>query len=223
MKEPKPWNNSADINEDLQNCFHKITELKYKLMPYVNTQAAICSLKGLPVLKALFLNYPGDPTACMIKDQYLFGNDLLVAPMMEAGTTERLVYLPAGKWVDYQSAVVYEGERWHTITCGELPGILLVRWGALIPHIARAQSTAFMDWSNIEWIAYTDGQVPAKGAYYIAEEEKVYCIEAALFGESWEFVTPATPRSASGGESSAQPPNSAEQNFVVRSVFKKDS
>ncbi|HWJ29666.1 MAG TPA: TIM-barrel domain-containing protein, partial [Flavisolibacter sp.] len=197
----EPW----EFSEDFQKSFRKITELRYQLMPYVYTQAAICSQKGLPMLKALLLNYPDDPTAWMIEDQYLFGNDLLVAPLMEANTTERQVYLPEGKWVDYQTTVVYEGGRWHKMASSVLPGIVLARWGAMIPHIALAQSTAFMDWSKIEWVAYSDGQVPAKGNYYVAEEDKVYGFEAALFGKSWELIS--------------QGQHSEELNFSVRSVF----
>ena len=126
-------------------------------MPYIFTQAYIASQQGLPLMKALLLNYPEDETAWFIDDEYLLGDDLFVAPLME-NTTARKVYLPVGKWIDYQTKKIYEGEKWHSIEAGELPGILLVKNNSLIPHIELAQSTAFMNWSKIEWIAFSDYQ-----------------------------------------------------------------
>jgi alpha-D-xyloside xylohydrolase len=157
-------------------------------MAYVYAQAAQASSKGLPLVKALFLNYPDDPAAWMIEDQYLLGNDLLVAPILETETNSRTVYLPAGKWVDYQSREVYEGNSWHHLTAGPLPGILLVRWGSLIPHIALAPSTAFMDWSKIELVAFSNGEIPAEGEYYLQSAGELVPLKAALFDGVWELV-----------------------------------
>ena len=146
----EPW----EFSETFQETFRKIVELRYRLMPYLYTQAALACSKGLPLVKALLLNYPGDPTAWLVEDQYLLGNDLLVAPLFEAGTNSRQTYLPEGEWIDYFSKQTYPGKQWHLIHAGPVPGILLVRSGSIIPHIELAQSTAFMDWSNIEMIAF---------------------------------------------------------------------
>jgi alpha-D-xyloside xylohydrolase len=146
----EPW----EFSESFRQSFRKIVELKYRLMPYVFTQAELASQQGLPLVKALLLNYPDDPTSWMIEDQYLFGNDLLVAPVFEANSKSRQVYLPSGQWIDYFSGEVFEGRQWHLMQTGSLPGILLVRSGSIIPHIELAQSTAFMDWSKIEMIAF---------------------------------------------------------------------
>jgi alpha-D-xyloside xylohydrolase len=59
------------------------------------------------------------------------------------------MYLPPGNWIDYQTGKSYPG-GWYRIEAGKIPVILLVREGAVIPHIALAQSTKFMDWSNLE-------------------------------------------------------------------------
>ncbi len=61
-------------------------------MPYIYGQAKGASEKGLPMLRALFVEYPNDPGAWLIDDQYLFGSDMLVAPLFE-NVTERNVYL----------------------------------------------------------------------------------------------------------------------------------
>lgn len=75
----EPWNYS----EDFMNTFRKSVSLKYRLMPYVYGQAATCSRDGLPMLRTLFLEFPEDRTAWFIEDQYMFGSNLLVAPLLK--------------------------------------------------------------------------------------------------------------------------------------------
>jgi alpha-D-xyloside xylohydrolase len=157
----EPW----EFSENFQTVFRKIVEMRYRLIPYVYTQAALASSLGLPLVKALFLNYPADPTTWMIEDQYLFGNDILVAPLMDGQLDARNVYLPQGKWVDYHSGKSFEGERWHLIKPEVLPGILLVRWGSLIPQVPLAQSTEYIDWTKLELLAYAEDE--ARGHLFL--------------------------------------------------------
>jgi len=97
----EPWL----YNDDFVKAFRLSAEMKYKLMPYVYAQAKQCTEKGLPMVRALFVEYPDDPGAWLVEDQYLFGSDILVAPMMETGNS-RSVYLPKGSWVDYQNGKI---------------------------------------------------------------------------------------------------------------------
>ena len=84
----------------VQDVFRKSAEMKYRLMPYVYAQAKECTEKGLPMLRALFVEFPDDPGAWKVDDEYLFGSQILVAPLLESGMTGRTVYLPEGKWID---------------------------------------------------------------------------------------------------------------------------
>lgn len=145
----EPWNYSESFVE----IFRKSAELKYRLMPYIYAQAKDCSNRGLPMLRALFLEYPDDPASWLVEDQYLFGSDLLVAPLFEE-TASRRVYLPPGKWIDYYNGAVYPGSQWHRITAGEIPVVLLVRDGAAVPHVAVAQSTGGIDWASQELLVF---------------------------------------------------------------------
>lgn len=144
----EPWL----YNESFTDAFRQSANLKYQLMPYIYEQAKICSQTGLPMLRALLIEYPDDPAVWQIDDQYLFGKDILVAPLFDSNNT-RYVYLPGGKWVDYQSGKVYE-KGWQELTAGDIPAIILVRKGAVIPHIPLAQSTDQMDWSKVKNISY---------------------------------------------------------------------
>jgi alpha-D-xyloside xylohydrolase len=144
----EPWL----ISESFTDLFRRCAEMKYRLMPYVYAQAKDCSERGLPMVRALFVEFPEDKGAWMIEDEYLFGSQMLVAPLMESGTG-RDVYLPRGKWIDYQSGRVYEG-GWQHIEAGEIPAVILVRDGSLIPHVPLAQRTDQIQWDQIEWKAY---------------------------------------------------------------------
>jgi alpha-D-xyloside xylohydrolase len=149
----EPW----EYGEDFMNAFRLADNMRYELMPYIYSQAKDCSERGLPMLRALFIEYPKDPGSWLIDDEYLFGSDLLVGPLFE-NVTARDIYLPPGQWIDYQTGKVYPG-GWHNIAAGKIPIIVLVREGAVIPHIALAQSTAQMDWSKLELVVYaTDSQ-----------------------------------------------------------------
>ncbi len=144
----EPWL----ISEDFTKAFRECAEMKYKLMPYVYAQAKDCSNRGLPMVRALFVEFPHDKGAWLVEDEYMFGSQILVAPMMESGT-EREVYLPKGKWIDYQDGKVYEG-GYQTIKAGHIPAVILVRDGSVIPHVPLAQRTDQIDWTKVELKTY---------------------------------------------------------------------
>lgn len=177
----EPWEFSIPFQES----FRKITELRYKLMPYIYAQAALCSQRGLPMLKALFLNYPNDETAWIVEDQYLFGNDLLVAPLMEENTTKRAVYLPEGKWIDYHTKDIFEGGKWQTIETNEFPGVLLVRSGSILPQIGLAQSTSMMDWSSITLVIFSEENSEGTGIFYKDGMKGPQEINATFYKNEW--------------------------------------
>ena len=144
----EPWL----ISESFTDAFRACAEMKYKLMPYVYAQAKDCSERGLPMVRALLVEFPEDPGAWLVEDEYMFGSQMLVAPLLESGNS-RMVYLPKGKWIDYQNGKVYEG-GYQTIEADKIPAIILVRDGSLIPHVPLAQRTDQIDWNAIELKVY---------------------------------------------------------------------
>src|SRR5918912_3151561 len=141
----EPWEYDSAFVSD----FRRALGLRYSLMPYILAQAQDSSAHGYPMLRTLFFEYPEDPTSWTVDDEYMFGSSLLVAPLMESGEGRR-VYLPPGQWVDYQSGKSYAGGRWHEITAGQIPVVLLVKDHSAIPHVKPAQSTSEIDWKNVE-------------------------------------------------------------------------
>lgn len=169
----EPW---LYDSERVQDVFRKSAEMKYRLMPYVYAQAKECTEKGLPMLRALFVEFPDDPGAWKVDDEYLFGSQILVAPLLESGITGRTVYLPEGKWIDYQTEKVYEG-GWHRIEAGSLPIIMLVRDGSVLPHLKLAQSTSEMDWSKMSLKVYSADKKQAEGLICLPTDNRIQVVK----------------------------------------------
>ncbi len=87
----------------------KYLELRYRLMPYLYTAVRECHDTGLPIMRALWLHHPDDATAVARGDEYLWGRDILVAPVVEKGATSRRVYLPRGTWFDFWTERAHRG------------------------------------------------------------------------------------------------------------------
>lgn len=166
----EPW----EYGVDFMNAFRKATEMRYTLMAYIYAQAKECSMNGWPMLRALFVEFPEDAGSWLVDNQYLFGSDILVAPLFE-DVKSRDVYLPAGEWVDYQTGKTY-AKGWHHIKAGDIPVVMLVRSGVVIPHVELAQSTQFINWSNITLKVYGNAS-KAYGMVYLPEENKPVKIE----------------------------------------------
>lgn len=169
----EPW---LYDSKRVQDVFRKSAEMKYRLMPYVYAQAKECTEKGLPMLRALFVEFPDDPGAWRVDDEYLFGSQILVAPLLESGITGRTVYLPEGKWIDYQTEKVYEG-GWHRIEAGSLPIIMLVRDGSVLPHLKLAQSTSEMDWSKMSLKVYSAEKKQAEGLICLPTDNRIQVVK----------------------------------------------
>jgi alpha-D-xyloside xylohydrolase len=162
----EPWEYDAELTED----FRRALGLRYSLMPYIYAQAKDSAARGFPMLRALFFEFPADETSWLIEDEYMFGSNLLVAPLFEDAQKVRKVYLPPGAWIDYQTGKVYEGARWHLIAAGEIPVILLVKNQTVLLHVKPAQNTSEIDWSNVELRVFSTDNAPVSGIFALPEE-----------------------------------------------------
>jgi len=120
-------------NPTVEPVVKKYDELRYQLLPYTYTLAWEARATGMPLMRALWLHYPTDPTARGLGNEYLWGRDLLIAPVFEKGATHRNLYLPAGKWVDWWTNVSATGGTWvdRAVDLSTMP--IYVRAGAIIP------------------------------------------------------------------------------------------
>jgi len=120
-------------NAQVEPICRKYLELRSRLMPYLYSAVRETSLTGLPIMRALWLHYPDDPRAIGRGDQYLWGHDLLVAPVTEKGARTRRLYLPRGLWFDFWTNERVNGgiEIDRPVDLETTP--LYVRAGAIIP------------------------------------------------------------------------------------------
>jgi alpha-glucosidase len=133
----EPWeygDRFTDINRETIN-------LRYRLLPYIYTVMEAASRTGLPAMRPMVFAFPEEERLAENGDQFLFGDDLLVAPVLIAGDTTRRVELPRGRWYDFWSGNGFEGGTSVTVPAplDRLP--LLVRAGATVPMQQVVQST----------------------------------------------------------------------------------
>ena len=104
------------FGEDNYEILKKYLFIRERLRPYIREAMDECSASGLPVMRPLFFDFSDDKTAWETEDEYMFGSDILVAPVMEEGATERSVYLPEGAvWTDAYTKTVYKGGQRVTV------------------------------------------------------------------------------------------------------------
>lgn len=127
--------------------------LRYRLLPYLVSESCRAAAAGLPVLRHLVLDFPDDPAAPHIEDQYLLGESLLVAPVL-CPENERSVYLPRGDWYDFWTKKRLAGERWLRCVAPleRLP--LFVRAGSIVPFGPDLQYTGEKPWEPLTLEVY---------------------------------------------------------------------
>jgi alpha-D-xyloside xylohydrolase len=119
-----PWS----VDDESAEVCRFFTELKIRLLPYILKCAREAHEKGIPVLRAMFIEFPDDPACAYLDRQYMLGPDLLVAPVFSEDG-EVAYYLPEGEWTGLLSGEAVKGGRWKTEKHGFLSLPLLVRAG----------------------------------------------------------------------------------------------
>lgn len=134
-QEREPWNFGTEAEEIAA----KYIRLRYRLMPYIYAAARTNHETGLPLVRPLVMDFPDDPSVTDLTSEWMFGNSLLVSPVVEEYTVNQSVYLPEGSWFDFHSGKYYSGNANYTIpvTREDIP--IFVKGGALIPMSSSYQ------------------------------------------------------------------------------------
>ncbi len=136
---------------------------RYRLLPTLYTLMHEAAETGLPPLRPLAMYAPGDKEAVAAFDQFLFGKDLLVAPVMRPGHTKRLAYLPEGLWQEWpgldRTGPIHEGGR-HVIADGPLDTVpVWLRAGGAVTLTRPARHTTTANWDSLEWHLHAADEV----------------------------------------------------------------
>lgn len=125
-----PW----DFDAETLRIFRRFARLRTELFPYLYNAAHEATRTGMPIMRPMVLAFPDDAEAHRHVYQYLFGPDLLVAPMYQPGTS-RAVYVPEGSWIDYWTGQAYKGPQTIMMQAPLDRMPLLVRGGAIVPRV----------------------------------------------------------------------------------------
>jgi alpha-D-xyloside xylohydrolase len=168
-----PW----DYGEDALRIFRVYARLRYHLFPYMYTYACIAAETSLPLLRPMALEFQDDPSTYTLDLQYMFGKELLVAPIYNS-SGERTIYLPAGRWIDFWTHEILEGSRTIKVQAPLDIMPLYVRANALIPTIEPPQFTTEAPFEEITFDAY----LLDRGAFELRDTDGITRVSATLVG-----------------------------------------
>jgi len=118
------------FGENVYSILKDLIELRERLRPYVHKYMDIASETGTPVMRPMFFDYPEDDVCYKLDDQYMFGDEILFAPIVYQGHTNRSIYLPSGTWIDVNSRKEYTGGCFVEIHAGIDKFIAFVKKGS---------------------------------------------------------------------------------------------
>ena len=147
----------------------RFAELRYQLLSYNYTLAWEARETGLPMMRAMWLHFPEDERARGLGNQFLWGRDLLVAPVFERAATQRQVHLPRGDWYDWWTKEKLPGQQTVTrdVDLATMP--IYVRAGAILPFDPIRQFTAQAVETPLTLLVHTG----ANGTYTLYEDDGI--------------------------------------------------
>ncbi|HEX8819646.1 MAG TPA: glycoside hydrolase family 31 protein [Archangium sp.] len=158
----EPWR----FGEPYLSLTRECLERRYRLLPTLYSLMHEASVEGLPVMRPLVMYAPGDVEALRAEDAFLFGKDLLVAPVVRQGQTRRLVYLPEGRWLplfnlDAPGEMIEGGQ--HVIAEAPLDTVpLWLREGGALALTEPALHTTSANWPRLTWHLHAAERVEAR-------------------------------------------------------------
>ena len=158
----EPWR----FGEYYEDIIRKYLKLRYRLLPFLYTALEEAHRTGVPVFRPLLLNHQDDANTYNIDDEFMIGNDLLVAPVTKADSTSRLVYLPRGIWYDYWTGKSYTGGTMYRVDAPLSTVPVFVRGGAVVPHGPEMRFTGEKPGSPLYFAIYPDEKGSASTTLY---------------------------------------------------------
>jgi len=158
----EPWR----FGKYYEDIIRKYLKLRYQLLPFLYTTLEEAHRTGTPLFRPLVLNYQDDPNTYNLDDEFMIGNDLLVAPIVKPDVTRRLVYLPKGVWYDYWTNRKYDGGTMISVEAPLETAPMFVRGGAIIPSAPEMNYTGEKPVDPITFNLYTDDKGNASTTLY---------------------------------------------------------
>ena len=158
----EPWR----FGKYYEDIIRKYLKLRYQLLPFLYTTLEEAHRTGTPVFRPLMLNYQDDPNTYNLDDEFMIGDDLLVAPIVKPDITSRLVYLPKGIWYDYWTNKKHDGGTMIRVDAPLETVPMFVRGGAIIPTGPEMNYVGEKPMDPISFAIYPDEKGAAAGSLY---------------------------------------------------------
>jgi alpha-glucosidase len=158
----EPWR----FGKYYEDIIRRYLTLRYQLLPFLYTTLEEAHRTGVPLFRPLLLNYQDDSNTYNLDDQFMIGNDLLVAPVVKPDVTRRLVYLPQGTWYDYWTSKKYDGGTMISVEAPLETVPMFVRGGAILPSGPPLNYTGEKPQDPITFNIYPDEAGAASGTLY---------------------------------------------------------
>ena len=131
IKDKEPWAFGAEV----EGWVKKAIELRYRLLPYLYSEFYKASISGLPIMRPMFLDFQDDGQCYTTNAefQFMLGNEILVAPVLNENDVYKKVYLPEGKWLELQTNKIYNGKQWVVVEApiDRIP--FFIKEGGIVP------------------------------------------------------------------------------------------
>jgi alpha-D-xyloside xylohydrolase len=180
-----------DYDDELVAIAQRYTSLHHDLIPYTRSYMYQATQTGMPIMRPLIFAYPSDESLSDTWDEYLYGNELLVAPITAAKTTERNVYLPAGHWMDYSDGhTMYQGGAAVNVKAPLEVVPVFVREGAIVPRgdIVQLNNNWDGSWNPKLRIEFFPGRKQtSEFAYFTGKGEQKITMSPASDGLAIHF------------------------------------
>ncbi|MGL5085757.1 MAG: TIM-barrel domain-containing protein, partial [Clostridium sp.] len=125
----EPWSFGARAEKIAKNAI----KLRYEILPYIYDLYYVCHKEGLPIFRPMIMEYPDDKNLLNIKEQFMLGENMLVAPVVNEGEKSKVVYLPKGNWYNYFTSEKLEGGKGYKLKCELEEVLVFIKEGSIIP------------------------------------------------------------------------------------------
>lgn len=152
IRNQEPWS----FGEEIAEIAREYISLRYQLLPYIYNLFYQAALSGIPVMRPLFLEYQNDSRTTEINDQFMLGDSILVAPVIQPGKDCREVYLPRGEWYDFHTDETYSGGK-SILAAAPLERMpIFIKAGSIIPLAPVINYVGERLWNEIKLLVYPD-------------------------------------------------------------------
>ncbi|MEW6960062.1 TIM-barrel domain-containing protein [Trueperella pyogenes] len=179
-----PWNVQERTGDtSVIPTFRKFANTRMSMLPYLYTAAKTSSTTGAPMMRSMGSVFPADPNAAKLDQQYMFGPDLLVAPITTEGATSKDLYLPEGEWFDLWNGGAAQGSGWKNYYADKSTIPVYAKAGAIIPlnlnsdYQLGGDMSNSLSYDNLTFRIYPQGN--STGTYFDDDADAIRTIASA--------------------------------------------